>query len=119
MFPNLHRKHFKNLKKHAQNNWQSCIRIYTQDSGTLTCWVKVRHRTPVHSYLDNDEQLVVSCEEVSLRGVERSLVLPPLEARLGTPARDALYHCRLTHLHLHTQNISTIHAPVLNNGVIV
>jgi hypothetical protein len=64
-----------------------------------------------HSHLDNDKQLVVSGEEVSLRGVERSLVLPPLEARLGTAARDALHHCRLTHLHLHTEHLYIL-APV-------
>jgi hypothetical protein len=63
---------------------------------------------PIHSYLDNDKQLVVGCEEVSLRGVERSLVLPPLEAGLGTAARDALHHCRLTHLHLHTEHLYSI-----------
>ncbi len=69
-----------------------------------------------HYNLNNDKQLVVGREEVSLRGVERSLVLPPLEARLGTAAGDALHHCRLPHLHLYTKNISTILAPVLNNG---
>ncbi len=59
-------------------------------------------------YLDNNEELVVGSEEVSLRSVERSLVLAPLEAWLGAAAGDTLHNCSLAHLHLNIIHSSFI-----------
>lgn len=51
-------------------------------------------------HLDNDEELIVGGEEVPLRGVERTLVLAPLQPGLGAAARDALKHRCLANFHL-------------------
>ena len=51
-------------------------------------------------YLNNDEELVIGGEEVPLGGVERPLVLPPVEPGLGATTGDTLQHCCVPNFNL-------------------